>query len=175
VNASSNNNEVIIIPARLKRAGIQRRLDICLAVETDPDLTYRQIQQRFKASSTIVAAALKGGKVAWAAMLEQSSVSQSRASLPQVQFTARMLSGKTNVCAQYMAITIEPLAGRGDPAPFRFRAAGQDWQQADTPGIDGLFADLAAKGWELVYMARTGLGRGTAAFDGAYECVFRSK
>ncbi|NMC08621.1 MAG: hypothetical protein GYA24_25655 [Candidatus Lokiarchaeota archaeon] len=165
---------VIPIPARLKHAGIQRRLDICLAVEADPDLTYRQIQQRFKASSTIVAAALKNGKEVWAAMLGQPRVSQSHAYPLQVHSMAQQQGGTGKTPLKYLAITVEPLAGRGDPAPFRFRAAGQEWQQVETPGIDGLLTDLAAKGWELVYMARTGIGRGAVAFDGTYECIFKS-
>jgi len=45
----------------------------------------------------------------------------------------------------------------------------------DAPGIDGMLVIIDAQGWELVYIARTGLGHGANAFDGAYECIFKRK
>lgn len=141
-----------------------------MAREADPDLTYRQLQEKFKASSSIVADAIKGGAAMWASMLkgESSSTISSRIS--------SFHHGKTyGISPQFIAIIAEPQPGRGDLAPFRYRKVGEnEWHPLDAPGIDGMLSILETQGWELVYIARTGLGHGTTAFDGAYECIFKS-
>lgn len=162
------------MPARLRRSGIQRRLAICEAREADPDLTYREIEAKFLVSSRIVADALKMGRETWEAMLAPASRPAGLAE-QGIDGGAQSIHRPGSPAARYLAITIEPVAGRGDPPPFRYKAASQDWQQAASPGIEGLLCDLAAKGWKLVYMGRIGLGHAAAAFGGAYECVFKGR
>jgi hypothetical protein len=164
------------MPSRLKTAGIQRRLDICLAQQANPDLTYRQLQIEFNASSSIVADALKGGAATWASMLkgEPSPGISSRAA------TSSRGNQDTGLApgfqGRFIALLAEPQAGRGDPAPFRYRKVGEkEWHNVDVTGIDGMLATIDAQGWEIVYIGRTGLGHGTNAFDGAYECLFKRK
>ncbi len=126
---------------------------------------------------------MKAGRAAWESRLEASTTPQppppTGIEAPP-STSARLLPALTSPSqgmaaarVQYISMTIEPLSGRGDPAPFRYRVGNQDWQQADTPGIDGLLGDLAKQGYELVYMGRVGLGHATTAFGGAYECVFK--
>nr|MDO8108936.1 hypothetical protein [Candidatus Sigynarchaeota archaeon] len=166
--------------SKLKRTGIQRRLDICKAREADPDITYRQLQTKFLVSSRIVAQALKGGRATWERMLAGPSAPGTplaSSAAPTVASASDFPSFPATVgTAHYLAATIEPQQGRGDPPPFRYRAAGeQDWHQIDAIGIDGLLATLASQGWELVYMGRVGFGHGTSAFGGAYECIFKAR
>ncbi len=165
------------MPARLRRSGIQRRLDICTARETDPDLTYREIEAKFLVSSRIVADALKMGRETWETMLTPASrpagLAASQGEQAEPPAIHRPGAPRVTSASRYLAITIEPVAGRGDPPPFRYRTNDQGWQQADTPGIDGLLGDLAKQGWELVYMSRIGLGHAATSFSGAYECVFK--
>ncbi|HME51979.1 MAG TPA: hypothetical protein VKM55_07165 [Candidatus Lokiarchaeia archaeon] len=147
-----------------------------MARQADPDLTYRQLQAKFNVSSSIVADAIKGGAARWASMLK-GEISSGR-SLK----AARILRGKKDAVigldfqGKYMALIAEPQAGRGDPAPFRYRRVGEkEWYIVDAPGIDGMLAILDTQGWDLVHIARTGLGHGAAPFDGAYECIFKQK
>jgi hypothetical protein len=164
------------MPARLRRSGIQRRLDICNAKELDPDITYRELQEKFLVSSRIVADALKAGRSVWELAIMQASpppASAGRGDTSTAGLPAPPPAIRTPGQPSYLAMTIEPLAGRGDPAPYRYHVAGGDWQQAEHHGIDGLLGDLAKEGWELVYMARAGFGRGTAAFEGTYECILK--
>ncbi len=161
------------MPARLRRSGIQRRLDICTAREADPDITYRELEAKFLVSSRIVADALKMGRETWESMLAPASLPAAHATQGESLAVQRQGAPRVRCGSQYRAMLIEPLAGRGDPPPFRYRIGDQDWQQAETPGIDGLLGDLAKDGWELVYMGRIGLGHATLAFGGTYECILK--
>jgi hypothetical protein len=167
------------VPARLRRSGIQRRLAICEAREADPDLTYRELEAKFLVSSRIVADALKMGRETWETMLAPASrpagLAASQGEQAEPPAIHRPGAPRATSVSRYLAITIEPVAGRGDPPPFKYKVANQEWQQADTPGIDGLLGDLAKQGYDLVYMGRIGLGHATSAFGGTYECIFISK
>jgi len=150
-----------------------------MARETDPDITYRDLEAKFLVSSRIVADALKMGRETWEAMLAPASRPASLAAQGEQGTTMLAMQRheipRATSASRYLAVTIEPVAGRGDPPPFRYKAAAADgeWQQADSPGIEGLLSDLAKQGWKLVYMSRIGLGHAaSAAFGGAYECIF---
>ncbi|MEX2729768.1 MAG: hypothetical protein Q6353_021180, partial [Candidatus Sigynarchaeum springense] len=158
--------------------------------EADPDITDRELEAKFLVSSRIVADALKMGRETWEAMLAPASrpagfttqgangagrVDQPAIHRPGAPRAASPSPSPSPSPTRYLAVTIEPVAGRGDPPPFRYKAAQADaeWHQADTPGIEGILGDLAKQGWELVYMGRIGLGHAAAsAFGGSYECIF---
>lgn len=149
---------------RIDKAGIERRLAICEALQAEPYLRYRELQARFGVNPATVRSAIKGGIDAWRQALGKAPAEATPPPSPSVAAPARW----EHACA-----TIRSVAG--DEGTVTYEATDEGDGEAGLAGLPSLAAVLDAYGklgWELAALVKVGKGDG-GGLTGTWEATFK--
>ena len=178
----------------LWRDDIERRIAIRAEKDANPNVTYKDLHDKFGASGNLVAVALEKTTAEWKALLETTPARAKTREIPGAKPPVEQAISK-DMPREPQVASIEPptpaiapsraceweyravaVRGRTQWNDVVYEQQGKnqgEWKQLAAKTFEGVLDMFGKDGWELAAMAV--LSHGSAGFTGVYELAFKRR
>lgn len=171
------------MPRTIKQTDIQTRLAIRAEKDSNPSMSYKELQEKFGVNYSSVILAMKRTQDEWNVLLNTPSAKKftprprddaplrQSASQPAIQPVQLLQAVPRLSTWEYKSIVVK---GKNDlgTISYEFQDKGSvAWQSLTAKNFDDVLAMFGRESWELAALST--LNHGNTSFTGMYEIVFK--